>query len=97
MENYGIPRENVFYSGDSRFHEDLIRNTDGYGADLVLNSLSGQLMKTSWDCVAEYGRLVDVGNRDLSRRSSLGLDLFDGNRSFFSVDISEFSPDRQNT
>lgn len=96
VETLGIPRNNVFFSGDAKFHDDLLRETDGHGADIVLNSLSGQLMSTSWDCVADYGRMIDVGNRDSSRGGSTGLDLFEKNRTFFSVDISTFSSKRQN-
>lgn len=33
-----------------------MRETAGRGADIVLNSLSGELLHTSWKCVAIRGK-----------------------------------------
>lgn len=94
VESLGIPKENVFDSSNSTFYEDLIRETAGRGADLVLNSLTGHLMTTSWDCVADSGRLVDVANRDASHRGFPGLNLFENNRTLLSVNINTLPLDR---
>ena len=68
--------------------------TNGRGVDLVLNSLSGELLHTSWQCVAEFGKMLEIGARDIIGKANLRLDLFSRNRSFFGVDISTFPPDR---
>lgn len=62
--------------------------TGGRGVDLVLNSLSGELLHTSWKCVAESGRMIEIGKRDLIGRAQLSMDLFGSNRSFFGVDLA---------
>ena len=62
--------------------------TGGRGVDLVLNSLSGELLHMSWKCVAEFGRMVEIGKRDLLGRAKLNMDLFGSNRSFFGVDLA---------
>jgi NADPH:quinone reductase-like Zn-dependent oxidoreductase len=62
--------------------------TGGRGVDLVLNSLSGELLHTSWKCVAEFGRMIEIGKRDLIGRAKLSMDLFASNRSFFGVDLA---------
>ena len=62
--------------------------TGGRGVDLVLNRLSGELLHMSWKCVAEFGRMVEIGKRDLLGRAKLNMDLFGSNRSFFGVDLA---------
>jgi len=38
--------------------------TNGSGVDLVLNSLSGELLSTSWKCVAPDGAMIEIGKPD---------------------------------
>lgn len=65
-----------------------MKATSGRGVDVVLNSLSGELLHASWKCVAEFGRMVEIGKRDLIGRAKLSMELFEGNRSFFGVDLA---------
>lgn len=51
----GVPRERIFNSRDDSFASDIMRVTNNAGVDVVLNSLSGDLLHASWKCVAEYG------------------------------------------
>lgn len=51
----GVPRERIFNSRDDSFARDIMRVTNGAGVDVVLNSLSGDLLHASWECVAEFG------------------------------------------
>lgn len=39
--------------------------TGGKGADIVLNSLPGELLHMSWQWVAEFGRLIEIAVRDI--------------------------------
>ena len=71
-----------------------MRETSGKGVDLVLNSLSGELLHTSWKCVAEYGKLLELGKRDFLGRGKLTMDLFEANRSFFGIDLARISNER---
>lgn len=61
--------------------------TDGVGVDLVLNSLSGELLSTSWKCVAPYGAMVEIGKRDMVGRGQLALAPFEDNRTFLGGDL----------
>ena len=47
-DTFGIPHEHIFYSRNSSFLPDLKRKTNGRGVDVVLNSLSGDLLHASW-------------------------------------------------
>ncbi|PYH80087.1 ketoacyl-synt-domain-containing protein [Aspergillus uvarum CBS 121591] len=84
---YGIPTENIFTSRDGSFRQGVMSRTAGAGVDLVLNSLAGSLLHASWQCVAKFGKMVELGKRDFLARGSLSMDLFNGNRSFFGVDM----------
>ena len=64
--------------------------TDGVGVDLVLNSLSGELLHKSWKCVAPYGAMVEIGKRDIIGRGRLDLAPFEDNRTFIGGEISRF-------
>ncbi|PYI34570.1 ketoacyl-synt-domain-containing protein [Aspergillus indologenus CBS 114.80] len=84
---YGIPTENIFTSRDDSFRQGVMSRTAGAGVDLVLNSLAGSLLHASWQCVAKFGKMVELGKRDFLARGSLSMDLFNDNRSFFGVDM----------
>ena len=61
--------------------------TNGRGVDMVLNSLSGDSLHASWQCVAKNGKMMEIGKRDILEHGHLDLDLFGGNRSFHGIDL----------
>ena len=87
MELYGIPSDRFFSSRNTSFASGIKRMTDGRGVDLVLNSLSGDLLKASWECVTPLGRFVEIGKRDIESHARLSMSLFAGNLMFASVDL----------
>ena len=87
LDNFEIPRSHIFSSRDASFHQNLMEATNGTGVDLVLNSLAGELLQASWKCVAEFGKMVEIGKRDFMEHGTLGLEAFGGNRAFFGVDL----------
>lgn len=90
VDNYGIPRSHIFNSRDSSFVEGVMQETDGRGVDLVLNSLSGELLHESWRCVAKFGIMVELGLRDSRGSGRLNMLPFAENRSYHGVNLSEF-------
>lgn len=62
--------------------------TNGVGVDLVLNSLSGELLHSSWKCVAPYGAMVEIGKRDMVGRGYLALAPFEDNRTFIGGEVA---------
>ncbi|KFZ19179.1 hypothetical protein V501_00783 [Pseudogymnoascus sp. VKM F-4519 (FW-2642)] len=94
MNNYNLVRERIFNSRDDSFLRGIMRATNDCGVDLVLNSLSGELLHASWKCVAKYGRMIEIGKRDLLGRGQLSLDPFEDNRTFCGVDIAGLVRDR---
>ncbi|KAK5659385.1 hypothetical protein OQA88_1478 [Cercophora sp. LCS_1] len=94
MREFGIPRNRIFNSRDLTFRRDVLAATNGRGVDVVLNSLSGELLHASWDCVATFGCLVEIGKRDLVGKGALALAPFEHNRSYIGVDFAQIAYDR---
>ncbi|KAI0459321.1 polyketide synthase PksD [Xylaria acuta] len=89
IDHYGIPASHIFYSRSDNvtFAQGIMRATDGYGVDVVLNSLVGEGLRASWECIAPYGRFVEIGKTDINENSSLPMASFAANATFASVDI----------
>ncbi|KAF4946648.1 hypothetical protein FGADI_11037 [Fusarium gaditjirri] len=87
VKEYGIPRERIFHSRDASFLDGVMRQTAGKGVDLVLNSLSGELLNASWKCVAKSGTLLELGKRDMASRGQLDMSGFLDNRSYCGIDM----------
>lgn len=91
MERFSVPRNRIFYSRDESFVAGLMRETQGGGVDLALNSLSGNLLHATWKCVAAFGKMVEIGKRDLMGRGRLDMSVFLQNRSYCCVDVGTFT------
>lgn len=56
MKQYQVPESHIFHSRDDSFVKGIMRVTSGRGVDCVLNSLSGELLRASWGCLASFGK-----------------------------------------
>ncbi|ETS79028.1 hypothetical protein PFICI_08881 [Pestalotiopsis fici W106-1] len=52
------------------------RVTNGYGVDVVLNSLSGDGLRASWECITSFGRFVEIGKADIGANTPLPMGSF---------------------
>jgi len=87
----------VKYVSDSRsdrFVADVRAWTGGQGVDVVLNSLSGELIQKSFELLRSHGRFVELGKRDYYADSQLGLRPFLRNLSFSLVDLHSMLRER---
>lgn len=57
------------------------------GVDVVLNSLSGELLQLSGKCVAKRGKMIELGKRDILGHGKLDMSFFSGNKSYIGVDM----------
>ncbi|GAP88125.1 putative polyketide synthase [Rosellinia necatrix] len=87
MDTFGLPRSHIFSSRDDSFLAGIMRETMDCGVDVVLNSLSGELLHASWKCVAEFGSMVEIGKRDFIGQGRLDMESFEGNRAFFGIEM----------
>lgn len=87
MDTYNLKDEQIFFSRDTSFAEGIRRATDGEGVDVALNSLSGDALQATFECIAPFGRFIELGKRDITTNSRLEMSHFNENVSFASVDL----------
>lgn len=62
--------------------------TQGKGIDVIVNSLTGDLLDETWRICADGGTMIEIGKRDIVDRNYLSMEPFDRNCSFRAVDFS---------
>jgi zearalenone synthase (highly reducing iterative type I polyketide synthase) len=90
MEKYGVLPEHIFHSRDASFVKGINRVTGGRGVDCVLNSLSGELLRASWECVSMFGTFVEIGLRDITNNMRLDMRPFIKCTTFTFINLSNF-------
>lgn len=83
--------EHIYDSRSTEFAELIRRDTDGYGVDIVLNSLTGAAQRAGFELLADGGRFVELGKRDVYANSRLGMYPFRRNLTFHYVDLALMS------
>ena len=84
---------------DSRradFADAIMELTDRRGVDVVLNSLAGEAIPMGLSCLAEFGRFVEIGKRDIYQNTRIPLWPLRRNASFHVVAMDAvFSGDEE--
>ena len=86
-ENFGLEDNMIFSSRDPSFVEGVMKVTGGRGCDVALNQLAGELLHATWGCIAPFGRLVEIGKRDIHENTRLDMDPFRRNVMYASLDL----------
>ncbi|XP_025837114.1 fatty acid synthase-like isoform X3 [Agrilus planipennis] len=76
---------NVYSSVTAEFEPLFLLATQGKGAQVVINNLSGRLFEASLRCFGTYGRFIQLGQYDMEQNGTLGLGIFMKSVSFYSV------------
>lgn len=87
IDTYKIPASHIFSTRSRTFKQGVIRLTKNKGVDVVLNSLSGEWLSDSWECIARLGTFVEIGKADIYHRSQLTMVPFDKSVTFAAVDL----------
>ncbi|RAL12642.1 polyketide synthase fmaB [Aspergillus homomorphus CBS 101889] len=87
-ETFGIPFERMFTSRSTSFAGDIMKATNGQGIDVIVNSLTGELLDATWRICADGGTMVEIGKRDIVERNYLSMEPFDRGCSYRAVDLS---------
>lgn len=88
QDKYGVNPDHIFSSHARTFKKGIMRLTGAKGVDVVLNSLSGQYLMDSWDCVAPFGTFLEIGKTDIYEGSQLNMANFEKQATFAAVDTS---------
>lgn len=77
--------KHVIDSRKGDFAESVMELTNGRGVDVVLNALASEAIPMGLSCLAESGRFVEIGKRDIYQNSRLPLWGLRRNASFHVV------------
>lgn len=86
-DEYQIPADHIFNSRNLDFTKGIMRMTNGKGVDVVLNSLSGEALRKTWECISMFGRFLEVGKRDILGNTGLEISPFLRNVTFAGVNL----------
>ena len=89
LRDMGI--KHVYDSRSVDFADQIRSDTDGYGVDIVLNSVTGAAQLAGIKLLALGGRFVEIGKRDIYGDTKLGLFPFRRNLAFWGVDLGLMS------
>ncbi|MDR3637143.1 MAG: SDR family NAD(P)-dependent oxidoreductase, partial [Isosphaeraceae bacterium] len=76
------------------FADEVRERTGGRGVDVILNSLPGDAIAAGMAALADYGRFLEIGKRDIYQNSPLGLQPFRNNLAFFAIDLDRVMRER---
>ncbi|KAK8107122.1 uncharacterized protein PG998_009135 [Apiospora kogelbergensis] len=94
MNTYGLCSEDIFSSRDDSFTGGVLAATDQQGVDVVINSLAGPLLSATWNIVAQHGRFIEIGKKDIHRNKALDMHPFRKAVSFIAVDLVQLCDTR---
>lgn len=78
--------QHVLDSRSLAFVDQVMALTGGAGVDVVLNSLAGEAITKNLQLLKPFGRMLEIGKRDLYGNSRIGLRPFRNNLSYFGID-----------
>lgn len=79
--------QNIYNSRGTEFANQILKDTDGQGVDIVLNSLPGDAIPKSLSILSAYGRFLEIGKTDIYQDRMIGLSPFQDNLSYFAIDL----------
>ncbi|KAI0533592.1 PKSKA1 [Xylaria digitata] len=85
---FGLDDGHIFYSRNTDFADECLAATAGQGVDVILNSLTGDMLDEGFRILADGGVMVEIGKKDILDRNNLPMAPFDRNVSFRAVDMS---------
>jgi len=86
--------KHIYDSRSLLFAEQILRDTDGYGIDVVINAIAGEALYESFDILAPYGRFIEIGKKDIGEDNGLPMRAFNRNLTFTAVDMDRMLCDR---
>ena len=85
LRSLGI--EHVMDSRSLSFADEVLEATGGEGVHVVLNSLAGDAIRMGISVLADNGRFLEIGKRDIYQDRRIGLRPFRKNLSFIAIDL----------
>lgn len=86
--------QEIFDSRSLAFADQILKETDGRGVDVVLNSLAGEAINRNFRVMKPFGRFLELGKRDFYENTQIGLRPFRNNISYFGIDADQLMLER---
>ncbi|XP_072934710.1 uncharacterized protein [Epargyreus clarus] len=83
-----LDENNIGYSRDVTFGDEILKRTKGEGCDIVLSCATGELKNMSLNCCAFSGVTIDIVQLHSKEKFSFGLFNLTKQRSYMTVDFS---------
>lgn len=84
-----IGAHHVMDSRSLSFETEIMEITEGRGIDVVLNSVSGEVINRNLNVLKPFGRFLELGKRDFYENSRIGLRPFRNNITYFGIDADQ--------
>ena len=94
MEQFKLQEDQIFSIQDNSFAKNIIKATNGNGVDVILNTASGEALRLSWECIAPFGRFVELASQNVSSNTRLEMGRFAKNVTLSAIDIHQFMTER---
>lgn len=91
IDRYGVLPERIFSGGSPHLVDGIRSLTARRGADVIFNSRSGG---ESWECIAPYGRYVEIVQSDVTSNSTIPVDVLRNNVCLSSINLGAMSIDK---
>ncbi|QIV96524.1 acyl carrier protein [Allofrancisella inopinata] len=85
IESLGV--ENIYDSRSTDFFVQM--NQKDIQMDIVLNSLSSDLLEASLAVLAPFGHFIELGKRDIFENNTLAMKVFRNNITFSGIDLDQ--------
>ena len=80
-------------SRDISFEEHILKDTNGRGVDIVLNSLADEKLQASVRLLADFGRFVEIGKYDIMQNNPLNISDLGRNKTYHAVCVAHLEYD----
>ncbi|MBO9691674.1 type I polyketide synthase [Chryseobacterium sp.] len=87
LKKLGI--EHIYDSRSLNFYDEILRDTNGEGVDMVLNSLAGPALYRSLRLIRTAGRFIEIGKQDITTNNKLSLLPFNKSIQFIAFDLDK--------
>ena len=85
--NVGIPQSQIFVAGDKDIKTKVLGQTSHRGLDVILSCSNIDHSHAYWECLAPFGRVIDVGGDDGIDNPSVSISSLPRGASFSSFDL----------
>jgi fatty acid synthase len=88
-----LKESDIGNSRDTSFEEQILRETDGRGVDIVLNSLADEKLQASVRLLADFGRFIEIGKYDIMQNNPLNIVDMQRNKTYHCVCVAHLEYD----